>query len=51
MKSEITLRQINLIDVKTKYKTEMSIAVENLPLPHRRGLKNLTPRRCRAAVL
>jgi hypothetical protein len=33
------------------YVPEMSIAVENLPLPHRRGLKNLTPRRCRATVL
>jgi len=29
----------------------MSIAVGNLPLPHRRRFKNLTPRRCRTAVI
>jgi hypothetical protein len=29
----------------------MSIAVGNLPLPHRHRFKNLTPRRYRAAVL
>jgi hypothetical protein len=29
----------------------MSIAVENLPLPHRHRFKNLTPHRCRAAML
>ena len=37
--------------LQPRSQAEMSIAVENLPLPHRRHLENLIPRRCRAATL